>query len=129
MNIEDIQKKIAKMQFQIRTLGETVDHLQHPIESLILSMDWNEEDIDLAQDIFERYDTDLQAGKPVNWHAFEKELEHAFKIGYQTVKSIILAFWRNHQWTDVCHGYAMSFEPSTPVEFHQITRQTENQKS
>lgn len=124
MNIEDIQLKIAKMQYQIQTIGATVDHLQHPIESLILSMGWSEEDTDRAHSIFEKYDSDIQAGKSVNWHAFEKELKDAFKISYQAVKSIILAFWRNHQWTAVCHGYAMSFEPSTPVEFHQITRQS-----
>ena len=49
-------------------------------------------------------------------------LKNVFNINYQTVKSIVLAFWRNHQWTNVCYGYAMSFEPTIPIEFHQIIR-------
>jgi len=125
MTTEELQKlheEIEKLKFHIKTLGETVDYQRYPVESLILSMDWNESQIDRVHDIFEEYDNKLNANENVNWREFEMALRDEFHIGYQTVKSIILAFFRNDQWVDVCKGYAMSFGPSTPVEFHCITR-------
>lgn len=122
MNIGEIARELEKLKYQVRTIGETIDYRAHPVEALILSLDWGEGDIDRAHDIFEKYDNKLEANEAVNWHEFEHELEDAFGIGYQTVKSIVLAFYDNHQWTNVCYGYAMSFEPTTPIEFHRITR-------
>lgn len=122
MTLEELAKEVEKLKYQVRTLAETVDYTSHPIEALILAMDWDEGDIERAHDIFERYDDKLQNGEPVDWHAFEAELKEEFAIGYQTVKSIIISFYQNHQWTDVCYHYAMSFEPTTPIEFHHITR-------
>lgn len=122
MNIDDVSKDIMKMKYHIRLLGEAIDYKQHPVEALILSMDWDESQIDRAHDIFEEYDNKINNKETINWYEFEHALRDEFGIGYQTVKSIILAFYNNHQWTAVCKGYAMSFEPTTPVEFHSITR-------
>ena len=122
MSIDELAEELQKLKYQVRVLGATVDYDAHPVESLILSMDWGEGDIDRAHDIFETYDNKLEAKEPINWTEFEMELRTEFNIGYQTVKRIVLAFFKNHQWTNVCYGYAMSFEPTTPVEFHQITR-------
>lgn len=122
MNIEELAKEVEKLKYQVQVLGETIDYQAHPVEGLILSMGWGEKEIDAAHDIFEKYDKKLQAKESVDWHSFESDLKKEFNIGYQTVKSIVLAFYKNHQWTAVCHGYAMSFEPTTPIEFHQITR-------
>jgi len=122
MNIEQLEEELLKLKYQVRTIANTIDYETHPVEALILEMDWQDGDINRAHDIFEKYDNKLEAGEEVNWHGFEMELRREFGIGYQTVKSIILAFYMNHQWTNVCHGYAMSFEPNTPVEFHRITR-------
>ncbi len=122
MNIDNLVKEVKKLKYQVHLLGNIVDYQTHPIESLILSMDWSEEDIDSAHDIFEKYNNKLEANQPVTWNEFESELKNEFNIGYQNVKHIVLAFFNNNQWTDVCYKYAMSFEPTTPVEFHQITR-------
>ena len=122
MSIEEIQQELKKIRYQIRILGETIDHERYPVEGLIMSMDWSENQIGRAHDIFEEYDNKLNAKQNVNWTNFELALRNEFNIDYQTVKSIILAFYQNHQWVDVCKGYAMSFEPTTPVEFHRITR-------
>lgn len=122
MNLGALAAEVEKLKYQVRIIAETIDYQAHPIEALIMSMDWGEGDIERAHDIFEKYDNKLQAGESVHWHEFEMELREEFGIGYQTVKSIILSFYKNHQWTDVCYGYAMSFEPTTPIEFHQITR-------
>jgi len=122
MNIEELAAEIRKLKYQIKTIAYTIDYERYPVESLILEMDWDENQISEAHDIFEKYDNKLREGEEVNWVEFEMELRDHFQIGYQTVKSIVLAFYRNDQWVDVCKGYAMSFEPTTPVEFHQITR-------
>ncbi|SMF08690.1 MULTISPECIES: hypothetical protein [Pseudomonas] len=122
MNLEELTESLEKLKYQVHILGNTIDYQSYPVESLILSMDWGEQDINRAHDIFEKYDDKLIAKEKVNWGEFESELKTEFNIHYQTVKSIILAFYKNHQWTNVCYGYAMSFEPSTPIEFHQITR-------
>ena len=74
---------------------------------------------DTAHDIFEKYDNTLEREEPVNWKEFEMELRNTFDIGYQTVKSIVLAFYRNHQWTRVCAEYAKAYEC---IEFHEIIR-------
>lgn len=123
MNLNDLIEELEKLKYHVRILGETIDYQAYPVESLILSMDWKEKDLNRAHDIFEKYDEKLVRREKIHWGEFENELKLEFGIGYQTVKSIILAFYRNHQWSNVCYEYAMSFEPSTPVEFHQITRE------
>jgi hypothetical protein len=115
----DIENEIEKIKFHINLVGETLDSRNNPIPALVIQMDWNARDLDSAHDIFEKYDNMLEAKEEVNWHVFEHELRDKFDIGYQTVKSIILAFFRNHQWTEVCTLYARSCEC---VEFHEITR-------
>ncbi len=122
MNIDDVLADLEKVKYQMRVLGQVIDYDAHPVEALIFSMNWSEGDVARAHDIFEKYDEKIEGGDKINWHEFEHELRDEFNIGYQAVKSIVLAFYKNHQWTEVCHGYAMSFEPTTPVEFHQITR-------
>ncbi|MEE2001407.1 DUF1878 family protein [Alkalimonas sp. MEB108] len=115
----DIEKEIEKIKFQISLIGETIDHTSNPITALVISMNWNAKDLDSAHDIFEKYDRQLESSKEPNWHEFEHELREKFNIGYQTVKSIVLAFYRNHQWTRVCKLYAQAYEC---VELHEITR-------
>ena len=115
----DIENEIKKLKFHISLIGETLDFRNNPIPALVIQMDWDEKDLDAAHDIFEKYDNMLEAKEEVNWRAFEMELREKFGISYQTVKSIVLAFYRNHQWTEVCTLYARSREC---VEFHEITR-------
>jgi len=126
MNIKEIAEELSKLKYQLHVIADTIDYQTHPIEALIMSMDWGENDLNRAHDIFEKYDDKLHAKEDVNWREFESELKKEFDISYQTVKSIVNAFYQNHQWTSVCYGYAMSFEPSTPIEFHHITRTKDN---
>jgi len=115
----DINKELEKVKFHIRLIGETIDHRTYPVPSLVIEMDWDSDDLNRAHDIFEKYDTKLQNEEEVNWTYFESELRKIFDIGYQKVKSIILAFFRNHQWTEVCTLYAKSHMCK---EFHEIAR-------
>lgn len=104
-------------------IGETLDHHEYPIAALVISMDWDDKDLNRAHDIFEKYDNLLDAEEEVNWRAFELELRDAFSIGYQTVKMIVLAFFRNYQWHEVCTQYAKAY---MCVEFHEIVEKNEN---
>ena len=125
MNIEEISKELKKLQYHVKIIGECLDYKLNPLESLILSMNWDDSQIKKAHNIFEKYDNKLLEKEDVNWKEFEMALKDEFSIGNQAIKAIILAFHRNHQWMEVCRGYAMSFEPSTPVEFHSITKRNE----
>lgn len=109
--------ELEKIKFHIQMLGECIDSTTSPIASLVISMDWDGDDLNRAHDIFEKYDNDLENGREVNWTQFEHEIRDEFEIGYQNVKSIVLAFYRNHQWVEVCKQYA-SDKPC--MEFHEI---------
>lgn len=109
--------QIKRIKYHIQLLAEALDHKSYPIASLVLRMDWDESDLDRAHDIFEKYDNQLNNGESPNWTALELELRKELSIGYQTVKSIVLAFYRNSQWRDVCIGYALA---NTTVELHEI---------
>ncbi|EJL6658660.1 hypothetical protein QXB71_003913 [Vibrio cholerae] len=122
MTLEELSEVVKKLQYHVSVLSDCVDYERYPVERLILSMNWDDAQLNRAHDIFQKYDELLANKEDINWMAFEHELRDEFNIGYQTVKHIVLAFFNNHQWVEVCHGYAMSFEPTTPVEFHQITR-------
>lgn len=115
--MEDYKKEIEKLKYQLKLVGETIDYKSNPILSLVIELDWGEEDLETAHDIFEEYDNKLENNEDVNWTEFEFRLRNRFEIGYQTVKSIILAFYRNHQWRKVCKGYAKEHDV---LEFKEI---------
>jgi hypothetical protein len=116
---DNIERELEKIKFHIQLIGETIDHRSYPIPFLVIEMGWDDKDLDKAHDIFEKYHGKLEREEKVNWKEFEMELQNTFGIGYQTVKSIVLAFYRNQQWTRVCTGYAKAYEC---IEFHEIVR-------
>ena len=119
--MDEIQNQINKIKYQLKTIGDTIDYEQYPIEHLVIQLDWDDNDLTIANDIFEEYDNKLEEKEDVNWTEFEFKLRNQFGIGYQTVKSIILAFYRNHQWRNVCKGYAEEHDVS---EFREILHPT-----
>ena len=102
--------ELEKMKYHIRLLAETIDFENSPIPCLVIGMDWAEEDLTRAHDIFERYDDALRNGTSVSWQRFQSELCNAFNIDYQRVKTIVLTFFENDQWRDVCTQYAKAYE-------------------
>lgn len=112
--------EFQKIKFHIRLLAQVIDASDYPTEALVLSMDWSEEELDVAHDIFEAYEEKLSGSSQVNWHAFERQFEEQLGVGYQALKSIVLAFYRNSQWVDVCVAYAQS---APCAEFGEILRQ------
>ncbi|RZM89780.1 MULTISPECIES: hypothetical protein [unclassified Escherichia] len=122
MNLTEISKEIEKIKYHISILGDIIDYHNHPVESLTISMDWNERNINRTHDIFEKYDEKLSNNEKLKWYEFENDLKDELDIEYQMVKQVILAFYKNHQWRDVCYQYALSFGPNIPAEFYQIIR-------
>ena len=118
------EEEIKKLKYQIDILKSTINSEQYPIESLLLSLNWNEEDLNDAHDIFEIFDNKLeQKEEEISWSSFESQLKSRFNIGYQTIKQVINAFYKNSQWIDVCYHYAKAYKT---VEFHQLIRDYEN---
>jgi hypothetical protein len=72
-----------------------------------------------VQDVFDKYDRQLEATGNLNGGALEKELRDTFNIGYNEVKHIVCVFWKNEQWQDVCKSYAEQFRCS---EFREILK-------
>ncbi|KVC62447.1 hypothetical protein WI73_26830 [Burkholderia ubonensis] len=112
--------EFQKIKFHIRLLAQVIDASTYPTEALVLSMDWSEDELDIAHDIFEAYEEKLGGPGEVNWHAFERQFKEQLAVSYQALKSIVLAFYRNSQWVDVCVAYAQS---APCVEFNEILRQ------
>ena len=114
-----IEEQLEKLLFQMKLVGESLDSRVHPIPALVISMNWSATDLDKAHDIFEKFDRILESGKKPNWGEFEQDFKEQFEIGYQSLKTVVLAFHRNFQWTQVCETYAKTYEC---MEFHEITR-------
>lgn len=52
---------------------------------------------------------------------FERKFS-SLAINYQTLKSVILAFYRNGQWTKICEAYVDSFGDAPSLEYDGIMR-------
>ncbi|CAA2137034.1 hypothetical protein [Methylobacterium bullatum] len=121
MDPSEVERAIKKLQYQVKTLGEAIDYKNHPIEALIMQMDWGEGDIDRVHDVFEKWDKILKSGTKMSSGAFEREFS-TMGINYQTLKSVILSLYRNGQWTSVCEAYVDSFGDAPSMEYHGIMR-------
>jgi hypothetical protein len=122
MTIEEIYEIIKKLSYQISIVGQTIDYNKHPVEALVMEMDWGSDELDKAHDIFERWDKRLEEGEKISSAEFERDFHEALGVSYQGLKSIILAFYKNYQWPNVCEAYVDSFGESPAVEFHSIMR-------
>lgn len=120
MTNEEIGKILEKMKFQIATIGQAIDFDRHPLESLIISMNWGKEELDLAHDVFEKWDAKLEAGEEINSYAFEADFSKSLGLNYQGIKPVVLSFYKNGQWTNVCEAYVDSFDGRASIEYREI---------
>jgi hypothetical protein len=116
--------ELEKIKYHIRHLAEALDWEEHPIAYLVVHLDWNEEDLDRAHDIFEKYDKLLSQGEQANYSELERDLKNEFGIDYQTVKTIVNAFYANGQWLSVCKWFVKGHGPAVPIEFKHIQNDT-----
>lgn len=121
--MDEINKQLNKLKYQMQLVGESLNSIDHPIATLVITFDWDDDDLNKAHDIFEKFDRQLEKNEKINWMEFEKDFQDYLYIGYQELKLIVLSFYRNYQWLDVCIAYAKKHEC---VEFHQITRDVRN---
>lgn len=124
--MDDLKDQVERLRFQLQMLAESLDHRTYPIQTLVINLDWGDEELTLALDIFEKYSSQLESGEKVSWVAFEGEFQDQLNISYQGVKSIILAFYRNRQWLDVCEAYA---QVRDVAEFWEINDKTREEHS
>ena len=119
--LENQKEEIAKIKFHISMLNNYQNYVNNPIGSLVIEFDWSEEDLDKAHDIFEKYNKKiLEGGLDGNLHSLmEKDFNEDLNIGYQEVKSVVLAFFRESRWVTVCVEFVKSYEYE-PVEFSEI---------
>ena len=117
---EDYLNRLEKMEFHIRLLAESIDYSQHPMTLLVIENDWNENDLDRVHDIFERFSKKIESGTTFSHHEFEREFMDELRINYQELKSIVLAFFKNGQWVEVCLAYVKSFGDLPPIELKSI---------
>ncbi len=127
MTDENLKAEIDKLKFHVSLLGEGL-YREKPTASLVIQMDWSEDDLNDAHDIFEEAFNLLDQGKEPVFEHFEKKLKDRFKINYQGIKPIVLAFYENDQWIDVCEWYVMA-HTSVPSEFSRIAENINNHKS
>jgi hypothetical protein len=107
--MSDIENQIAKMRFQIKTIGSTIDFVEHSIPSIIMELDWDDEDFRDANKILNDYEQLIKSSMTVDWDEFETKLCKRFNIARPAVKAIILAFLRNRQYLGVCESYANEY--------------------
>ena len=122
MTEAEIIQAIEKLRYHVGLLGEAIDYDKHPVEALILGNNWGPKDINQAHDIFEGWDNRLENGDEMDRNTFEHEFSDKLGVTYQGLKSIILAFYKNDQWTNVCEAYVDSFGGSPAVEYSVIQR-------
>lgn len=122
MDNQEVSDQIEKIKFHISLLSDTIDYQAHPVELLVLSKDWGREELEQAHDIFDKWDKILREGGKIKQHEFECDFQDKLGIGYQGVKSVVNAFYKNDQWTDVCEAFVDSMGPHPSVEYLAIAR-------
>ena len=121
--LERCKTELEKCKYHISLIKETIDSESHPIPSLVIEMDWTEDDLDAAHGIFERYRVRQNEGS-VSSYGLERALRNKFDIGANTAKSIILAFFRARKCVDVCTEYAKA---NPCAEFDEILKRQQVQ--
>jgi hypothetical protein len=112
----ELKTEILKLKYHVKQLYQASGNTGS-YASLVIELDWNEDDISAAQDIFEKHSQLIEKGNRLNGGELERELRDRFSIGYHEVKHIVLVFFENSQWQDVCFQYAEQFRC---VEFRKI---------
>lgn len=117
-----LENEIKKLKYHISMLNTFEVYESNPIGSLVVSFDWSEKDLEKAHDIFEKYDNKLSQEKKIDglYSLIEHDFQVEFGINYQRVKAIVLAFFRNNQWINVCIEFVKSQGDMYPIEFSEI---------
>lgn len=119
MNEQEIIERIQKLEYHVSLLGEAIDSESHPVESLVVSMDWDRDQFNAVNNIFKGWDAKLSKGEELGQADFESEFRDTLNIDYQSLKSIIIALYEGHRWVKVCEAYVATDAGKT-VELESI---------
>ncbi|WP_417453889.1 hypothetical protein [Kiloniella sp.] len=118
MNIDD---EIEKLKFQVEMLGQAVDFEKFPITSLVFEFGWNKDQLDAVYNCFEEAENLLDDDSDSFNHAWFEQLFHkSVGVGYQGLKAIVLSFYREQRYMNVCVAYVKSMGERVSVEYHRI---------
>lgn len=117
MNIDELVKRIEKLEFHTKLLNESLHTSESPMASLAIAFGWSKSEFDVVFEIFGKFDQQLSNNEEINWSGFEREFDEKLHISCQDLKSIILAFYRNERYVNVCYAYVSSLGETLPVEF------------
>ena len=117
LELQQLKDQLEKMQFHIKLLRETIDYEKYPISSLVIDLNWSSNDLNIAYDIFEKFENKIKhAEKSLTHIDMQVEFEERLNINYQDLKLVVLSFFYNNQFTEVCVEYAQSFGKLIPIE-------------
>ncbi|WP_417798908.1 hypothetical protein [Terasakiella pusilla] len=126
---EEIRAEITKLKFQVNTLGQAIDHETNPIAKLIFEFDWDEKKLDAVYHCFEKAENIIE-NKPETFnHAmFEHLFAENVGVGYQGLKAIILSFYRECRYINVCIEYVKSLGDAPASEYRSIVKDIQEQE-
>jgi len=122
MTNEEVAASLEKLAYHVSLLAMTINSEIHPIEALVVARNWSRADLNKVHDIFERWDKRIEQGGKMNGDDFEADFYRELDITYQGLKGIVLAFYKNQQWTNVCEAYVDFFGDSPSAELGSIKR-------
>ena len=115
--LQQLKDQLEKMKFHINLIGETINYEKYPIPSLVIDLNWSSNDLNIAYNIFEDFEKRINHGETSLLHIdMQVEFEEKLNVNYQELKLVVLSFFYNNQFTEVCIEYAKSFGNSIPIE-------------
>ena len=79
-------------------------------------------DFEKIKEIFEMYNKKVLEKEDINWGSLEKDLKTKFGYNYQTTKMIIVKYFQQGLYKDLCYQYA---KYNDTVEMKQIIKEYE----
>lgn len=105
MSFEEIMEELEKAKYHIKQLASSIERTpDNAIQCMIVDMNFSETDVRKMYDILDKHDKVLETGGNID--GLEMELRSELDIGYQEVKSIIIAMFENHRFVPLCREYA-----------------------
>ncbi len=113
----ELKNELLKIKYHIKLLSKTIDKEEYPIEAMIVDMNWNENQFQACNKIFEKYDSLVTKNGEANSQNFEFELRDQFGIEKVKIRKVVKAFYKKDMWVGICFRYA---EENQHPDFNEI---------
>jgi len=120
MDHAEMEDTIRRLRYHVGLLSEALPTQGNELTKLIVSFNWDDEDLDDARAIFDEYQQKCEQGKQITENSIEHDFRKRFDMHYQRFKSVVLAFYANREFRDVCIQFAFHQDV---LEFHPIMRE------